>query len=225
MTLPYPAAGQAAPVGADGAMPGGAQPQPGDTALTFMPRAIEARLRTVFTTAFDFALLPSGKLSKAKWQAVVRRVPMLGLGYLGCKPAEDNGRSFRAHALWELLLVTRGVTPQQSLLGDVAAPGILSMIRAATVALQGYTIAPEGAPACASGSVAISSVDLALSDEFFGDDYCAASVILSVPYRETSAGMTLSQPTVGELMAIAESWSFAGGSGDAATDTIQWGAT
>ncbi len=192
-------------------------PSPGLAALSdegplhFTARALQARLQTVFpATRFDFQFL-DGKIGKTQWKRVTRRPPAIGVGWAGVKAGDWNGEQFGGISQWfVMLLVSNESGPGQRLLGDRASPGLLAMVRAATLALQGFTIANPDTGWAASGTVQVTSVAALYSDDWTDDAYALAGLELDVAYQET---LIPGQDTINNMDALAIDWRFAASPG------------
>ena len=175
--------------------------------LHFTARALKAQLQTVFPPSrFDFHYL-SGKLSVKSWQRLTRRTPAIALGWSGVDPMEGAGGAFFGVSHWFVALVTRNEAgPEQRLLGDKLAPGLLSLVRAATLALNGFTIDPPDTPWAASGSVQVRAMHL-LDTEEWTDEACSiAGIDLNVEYVEQ---LYPGLDTPNAMDALSIGWSFA----------------
>lgn len=171
----------------------GAAPAPGtgpealsdEGPLHFMARAIAARLQTVLPQQwFDYHFL-DGKLSKTQWGRLTRRTPSVCIGWAGVVPMPHDGGVFAGTSKWFVGLVTRNEAgPAARLLGDRFAPGVLSLVRAATIALQGHVIAPPETPWAASGAVQVTNVQALYSDDWTDEACCLVGIELDVEYEE-----------------------------------------
>ena len=175
--------------------------------LHFMARAIQHRLLRVFPAArFDHQLL-DGRITKAQWARLTRRTPTVALGWAGVTPDRLAGNIFHGTAHWMVALVTRNEGgPTQRLLGDKLAPGVLALVRAAVLALEGYLIDPPDTPWAASGSIAVTNVSALYDDGWTDEALSVAGVELSVEYDEA---LPPALDTPNDLDAIAASWNFA----------------
>lgn len=211
-----------------GTAPTGPAPGTGPEALAdegplhFTARALVARLQTVLPPPwFDYHYL-DGRLSKAQWGRLTRRTPAVCVGWAGVVPLPHTGGVFAGTGKWFVGLITRNEAgPAQRLLGDRFAPGVLSLVRAATIALQGYVIDPPCTPWTASGAVQVTAVQALYSDDWTDEACSLVGIDLDIEYEEmlppafdTSAG----------LDAIRAAWSFAGPAGAAVplfTETVE----
>jgi len=184
----------------------------GEGPLHFTARALQARLQSVFPAArFDWHWL-DGKIGKTQWGALTRRCPSICLGFAGVTPSPQNGEKFEGKSHWYLALVTRNAGgPMARLLGDKAAPGILAVTRAATVALNGFVIDPPDTPWAASGAVEITDVSALTSDDWTDEALAAVGISLTVPYEET---LLPGLDTPNHFDALQVTWSF--------TPTASW---
>jgi hypothetical protein len=209
------------------AVPGGSAPQivpagglegfAGEGPLHCTARALQQWLQLVFpANYFDWHWL-DGKIGKTQWAALTRRCPTVALGFAGVAPERENADVFVGKSHWFLALVTRNTGgPQARLLGDKLAPGILSIVRAATVALNGFVIDPPDTPWSASGAVEITDVAALTSDDWIDEALAASGISLSVPYEET---LLPGLDTPNHMDALSGTWSF-DPPGGVATQTI-----
>jgi hypothetical protein len=184
----------------------GLQAAPEEGPLHFTARALKAQLQTVFPPSrFDFQYL-DGKIGKQQWARLTRRTPAVALGWAGVEPGANNGSIFFGTSLWVVALITRNEAgPQQRLLGDAIAPGILSMVRAATLALQGFAIDPPDTPWAASGAVQVRNVAALYSDEWTDEACAVAGVDIAVEYQEL---LPPSFDAVNAMDALSIDWAF-----------------
>jgi hypothetical protein len=179
----------------------------GEGPLHFMARALQARLQQVFPPQqFDWHWL-DGKMGKQQWSALTRRCPAVCLGFAGVTPHAENAVIFGGDSHWFLAVVTRNTGgPMLRMLGDKFSPGVLSLIRAATLAVHGYLINPPDTPWAASGTVRVSDI-LALSSEDWVDEALAAGALsLTIPYEEL---LPPGLDTPNNMDALSETWAFA----------------
>jgi hypothetical protein len=174
--------------------------------LHFTARALQAQLQRVFpANRFDWHWL-DGKLTAKQWGRLTRRTPAVGLGWAGVTPNTRNSLGFFGASHWFLALVTRNeMSAEARLLGDKVAPGILSMVRAATIALNGYTVDPPDTPWQASGSTVITGVGAFYSDDWTDEASTLAGVDISVEYEEV---LPASLNTPNAMNALQIAWGF-----------------
>ena len=174
--------------------------------LHFIGRALGERLRRVFPEPkFDHQIL-DGKLTKSQWSRLTRRTPTVALGWGGITPDPRSPGLFHATSHWFLALITRNEAgPRQRLLGDRLAPGTLSMVRAAVLALNGYVIDPPDTPWAASGAVCIHALTPLYDDAWVDEALSVAGIELSVEYDEA---LPLALDTPNNLDAIQFNWAF-----------------
>jgi hypothetical protein len=188
--------------------------------LHFTARALAAQLQTVFPpNRFDFQYL-DGKLGKTQWGRLTRRPPSVCLGWAGITPLPGNGCVFLGTSHWFVGLLTKNVhSPDARLLGDAVGPGILSMVRAATIALHGFTIDPAETPWAASGTAEITGIHALYNDEFTDEYTTLAGLDVSVQYEEVlPAGLD----TINSCNALSVAWTFvAGGANGTWNELIQ----
>lgn len=153
--------------------------------LHFTARALQQRLQFVFPPQrFDWHWL-DGKIGKTQWAALTRRCPTIALGFAGITPSRDNATAFMGHSHWFLALATKNPdSPKARMLGDRFAPGILSLTRAATIAVNGFVINPPDTPWAASGAVEITDIAALTSEDWVDEALAAVGISLSVPYEE-----------------------------------------
>ena len=185
---------------------GGLEAFSGEGPLHFTALALKERLQMVFpATLFDWHWL-DGKISKGQWGALTRRCPSICLGWAGVTPSGTNGEAFEGRSHWFLAVVTRNQGgPQYRLLGDSKGPGVLQMVRAATLALNGFVIDPPDTPWAASGAVEISDISALTSEDWTDEALAAAGISFSVPYQEA---LPPGLDTPNHFDALAVSWSF-----------------
>lgn len=174
--------------------------------LHFTARALQVRLQSVFPAQrFDWHWL-DGKIGKTQWGNLTRRTPSVCLGFAGITPSPANSTVFEGRSHWFLAVVTKNSGgPMGRLLGDKAAPGVLSLVRAATLALNGYVIDPPDTPWSASGAAEITDISALTSDDWVDEALAAAGISFSVPYEE-ALPPGLDTPNSFDALQIA--WSF-----------------
>jgi hypothetical protein len=185
---------------------GGLEAWAGEGPLHFMARGLQVRLQQVFpASGFDWHWL-DGKISKAQWVKLTQRTPSVCVGFGGVGPSTANGETFMGRAHWFVSLVTRNPgSPQARLLGDRAAPGILALVRAATLALHGFRIDPPDTPWAASGAVEITDISALTSEDWIDEALAAVGISLSVPYEEA---LPPGLDTPNHFNALRTAWSF-----------------
>jgi hypothetical protein len=217
--------GIASPVPVPATGPGG----PGLNAMSeegplhFTARALKARLQSVFPPSrFDFHYL-DGKLGKTQWSRLTRRTPAVALGWAGVRPSDFDGGPFDGASHWFVALVTRNEAgPEQRLLGDRIAPGMLAMVRAATIVLQGFVIDPENTTWAASGAVQLRDVSAMYADDWTDDAASLVGIELDVHYQEM---LPPSMDTPNSLDAVSIAWNFQGAPTNPQFTTLQENAT
>jgi hypothetical protein len=176
--------------------------------------ALIAQVQIAFPpTLFQFEVMPS-KLTPQAWTALVRRVPFVGLGWNGVEPAPDMGRGFRGVSRWTLYLVTRNSAGELGrYFGDAQGPGLLQMVQAAVVLLQGADIGGVG-------TAAVRSVANAVAEGWEGGNAVIAAVDIDVPVdltlRNSIDGASVDMDA---LKTLAIAWDFLPATGSL-TDTI-----
>lgn len=110
-----------------------------------MHTALQTRLKTVFPPAiFEHQTVPA-RLTRDVWDKLVRRTPMVGLGWGGLRPEADAGRHLSGAALWTAFLVLKNAhSPLARLRGDAMGLGQLGMAQVACAVLQGFSIPDVG---------------------------------------------------------------------------------
>ncbi|WP_439596461.1 hypothetical protein [Falsiroseomonas sp.] len=113
--------------------------------LFAMFAGIEARLQAAFPPReFEHAVMPP-RLSPSAWAKLVRRMPFVGLGFVGATPSAASGRRFDAGADWTLVMVNQNSRGhRERLLGDSLGIAQLGMAQVAAAALHGLTIPAVG---------------------------------------------------------------------------------
>jgi hypothetical protein len=153
--------------------------------LHFMGEAIAARLKLVFPpNQFTHEYVPA-RLTLTEWRRLTRRTPFVGLGWTGITPDHEAGRVFEGTAHWIVLLVTKnagGVAARYQ--GDRVGAGLFQLIRAASIALQGFTPRQPELSWEAASTVLIRDIQSVYSDEWADDEAAVGMISLDVPYQE-----------------------------------------
>lgn len=211
---PFPRPASPAQAPATGAIAPGMEALPDEGPLHFTARALRAQLQTVFPASrFDFAYL-DGKLTRAQWERLTRRPPSVCLGFAAVTPQAASGAFIGVSHWFVGLLVRNDGGPEARLLGDRAGPGILSMVRAATIALNGFQIRPAETLWAASGAVEISAVTALETEPFAAEAISFTGLEVNVRYEEA---LPPDFDTINSLDALSIGWSF-----DAAGATGTW---
>ncbi len=212
---PFPRPAAPAQPPASGAIAPGLEALPDEGPLHFTARALAAQLRTVFPPSrFEFCWL-DGKLTRQQWTRLTRRTPSVCLGWASVAPEQAAG-AFLGTSHWFVgLLVRNEGGPEARLLGDRVGPGILSMVRAATIALNGLRIAPAETLWAASGSVEITGVAALETEAFAADEAISfCGIEAAVRYEEALPPWF---DTINSFDALSVSWTF-----QASPATAQW---
>ncbi|WP_145994555.1 hypothetical protein [Gluconobacter frateurii] len=101
---------------------------------------IRKRLEELFDPAvYEHAVIPP-RATLADWKELTRRMPMVGLGFMGCPPAQRVGANFRGDAQFYLVLLTRQQPGLEAYFGDGTLPGILGLSAVAALGLHGMKV-------------------------------------------------------------------------------------
>jgi hypothetical protein len=107
--------------------------------------ALDERLKAIFdedTFTHDFV---SARLSTAEWHELVRRAPLVALGWGGLNPKENTGRLFHGRSEWTVVLAVKnegGALPLH--VGDALGHGLFHVVQAAVAGLHGMNILDVG---------------------------------------------------------------------------------
>ncbi len=157
--------------------------------------AVEARLRTFFLPAkWDFHVV-ADPMSADEFKAIVRRTPLLALGWRQFNPTDQKvGRRFQGTLGLRLTIVVKHpLDAGKRFLGDARGPGLFPAMSGAIALLNGFTEKELGTfsiTACAQAyaegyneaNIAIATLDIA-STVVVGDvtgDLAAAPDFLSM---------------------------------------------
>lgn len=108
--------------------------------------AIETRLRTVFLEKkWDFHVVPD-PMSIDEFKAIVRRTPLLALGWRQFNPADQKtGRRFQGTLGLRLTIVVKHpLDANKRFLGDSRGPGLFPSIAAVIALINGFTVPDLG---------------------------------------------------------------------------------
>lgn len=169
--------------------------------------AVKARLQTYFLPKkWEFAIV-ADPMSLDEFKSLVRKTPMLALGWRQFNPTKGNGRRFQGDLGLRLtILVKHQIENGPRYLGDAAGPGLFPAMAGAVALLNGHTVPDLGtfsvtaiAQAYAEGygdhQIAIATIDLSIMVTI-GDvtgDFAAAPDFLSMlstfgPWPDGQAG-------------------------------------
>lgn len=163
--------------------------------ITRACEAVEARLRLFFKPEkWEFAIVPD-PLSIEEFKALVRKTPLLALGWRQFNPnPKNNGRRGQYDLGLRLTVVVKHpLDAARRFKGDRAGPGLFPGATAAIVLMNGHTVQGLGtffvtatAQAYAEGygdhNIAIATIDLTITvtiDDVTGD-FAAAPDFLSM---------------------------------------------
>jgi hypothetical protein len=136
--------------------------------------AVEERLRLGFATdRWDFSVVPD-PLSSDEFKSLVRRTPLLALGWRQLNPEQNNGRRFLGPLGLRLTIVVKNPQIRARFLGDARGPGLFPSIAGALALLNGFTVPDLGTffvTACAQAyaegytdmDCAIATIDLTMA--------------------------------------------------------------
>jgi hypothetical protein len=174
--------------------------------LQLMSLMLQQRVQAIFPPSyFGFAWMPA-KADRNWFKRYVPRCPAAALGWNGVAD-KDSAGVFAGIAHFTLALIVKNASSVQGrYLGDALGPGLMPMVRAATIALQGWVIDPPDNPFCAQGGVTVSAVANLYNEDWGDEDTAIAALELAVPYEETlPPGME--QVPAGPL-ALGITWNF-----------------
>lgn len=179
--------------------------------------ALRERLVLAFPEKqFDHQFVPP-RVSKKQWDALLRRPPFVGIGWMDLEPKRKAGaRIFTADAVFNITLVTvnqGGVKP--GLLGDTLAPGIMRMVGAALGVLHGYTF-PD------IGTATVTRISAATSDDWENDNLFAASLDLSMD-MSMPMNAVFEEIPADALTTTSIQWAFSGDATATLTDIVTTG--
>ena len=116
----------------------------GPLALLF--RAIDGRLKELFDPDIYSHVVIPPRASARDWEDLTQRAPMVGLGWMACRPSERAGATFRGDAQFALILLTRQNAGQDAYFGDGRLPGVLGLGTVAAMGLHAFRI--DGIGSC-----------------------------------------------------------------------------
>jgi hypothetical protein len=102
--------------------------------------AIEARLRTYFLAAvWDFHVV-ADPMSIEEFKAIVRKTPLLALGWRQLNPAKSTGRRFQGELGLRLTIVVKHpLDAGKRFMGDDRGPGLFAAMCGSIALLNGFT--------------------------------------------------------------------------------------
>lgn len=113
--------------------------------LATLFRGLQARLKELFDPALYTHITVPPRASAKDWDNLTRRMPVVGLGWMGLSPSERCGGLFRGNARFALMLLTRQNFGESAYFGDERLPGLLGLAAIPTLGLHGWTVEPFGA--------------------------------------------------------------------------------
>jgi hypothetical protein len=136
--------------------------------------AIETRLRTYFLPrVWEFAIVPD-PLSVEEFKRLVRKTPLLALGWRQLNPSKAVGRRFQGDLGLRLTIVVRNpLEGGQRFLGDARGPGLFPAMSGAIALLNGFTH-PD------LGTVFVTAAAQAYADGYADHDIAIATLDLGV---------------------------------------------
>lgn len=136
--------------------------------------AIKARLQTYFLSAkWDFSIV-ADPMSIDEFKALVRKTPLLALGWRQLNPAKAVGRRFQGELGLRLTIVVKN--PLQGgprFLGDARGPGLFPAMSGAIALLNGFTDP-------ALGTVFVTAAAQAYAEGYGDHDIAIATLDLGV---------------------------------------------
>jgi hypothetical protein len=172
---------------------------------------IAARLLAAFpATKFQHELLPAALTVEGLGKLCQARAPLVGLAFLGFKPAPNSGRILSVKLRFGVYLVTANPKSRPRLLGDARAPGLAQMMHAAVIALHGWTLA-------GTRNEAVGGIDVREADNTDGMSWQAEHMAAAALTLEVDATFTADLENT--LQTIAATWTF-DGDVEVATDTF-----
>ena len=147
----------------------------GPLAGSFM--AIRTRLQELFDPkVYEHVVIPP-RATLQDWKSLTRRMPMVGLGFMGCPPSPRTGANFRGDAQFYVVLLTRQIPGLDGYFGDGVLPGILGLSAVAVMGLHGMTIQPVGT----AGSCEVKQLTTTGEQEWLEDNVSSVQLQVTVP--------------------------------------------
>lgn len=175
---------------------------PGPLAKTAL--ALQTRLQVAFPPAlFAFDFVPA-KVTKETWRKLTRKTPFIGIGWADIEGGR-NLRFFQGESRWSVFLATKNTSGILGrYFGDALAPGLFTMVEAATAALQGFTIPDVGSTGITRGSnVFVEGWD--------DEDMVVATLDVTVGLTIRMADVLLNVGDEGEFNELSIDWNFGAG--------------
>ncbi|KXV50574.1 hypothetical protein AD945_01675 [Gluconobacter albidus] len=137
-------------------------------------RAIDGRLKELFDPrVYSHVVIPP-RASARDWENLTQRAPMVGLGWMACRPSERAGSTFRGDAQFALILLTRQNAGLDAYFGDGTLPGVLGLGAVAGIGLHAFRI--EGI-----GSCRVQQLAAAGDQEWIPDGMASVQLQITVP--------------------------------------------
>lgn len=114
--------------------------------LAVLFNAIDKRLKELFDPKVYTHVVIPPRASARDWENLTGRMPMVGLGWMGCRPSERAGASFRGDAQFALILLTRQQAGRKAYFGDGTLPGVLGLGALAGMGLHAFRV--DGVGSC-----------------------------------------------------------------------------
>jgi len=120
------------------------QPLIGGNVLGVAWFGIKNRIACVFPSGLYPVKAIPARASQPVWTEVLRRTPMIGIGWRGWEPSRENGRVFRGTLLFGVFGIVESTNVETLIAGSSLKPGMLGMSVLLAAALHGHTIAGVG---------------------------------------------------------------------------------
>lgn len=144
----------------------------GPLARLFM--AIEGRLKELFDPViYSHAVIPP-RASARDWENLTRRMPMVGLGWMACRPSDRVGSCFRGDAQFALIILTRQNAGRDAYFGDGTLPGVLGLAAVAGLGLHAFQV--DGI-----GSCRVQQLAAAGDQDWIPDGVASVQLQITVP--------------------------------------------
>ncbi|EHH67566.1 hypothetical protein [Gluconobacter morbifer] len=102
--------------------------------------AIEKRLKELFDPKiYTHSIIPP-RATARDWENITKRMPMVTLGWMACKPSSRIGDCFRGDAQFALILLTRQNAGRDAYYGDGKLPGVMGLGAIAAFGLHGFNV-------------------------------------------------------------------------------------
>jgi len=108
--------------------------------------ALNGRLKAIFGgTAFDEPAFVSARMTTGEWEDLLRRTPLVALGWGGVRPKENTGKSFQGSGDWTVFVAVKNSGgPAPGHVGDAGGHGVFHMVQAAIAGLHGMVVRDIG---------------------------------------------------------------------------------